>query len=264
VELRDPIAVGEALRGIKPDWVFHLAAFGAYPTQRGMGTMVETNLMTAVALLDACVEIGVDAYVQTGSSSEYGLKDHPAREDEILQPNSHYAITKAAATHYAQLISGQRDLHAVTLRLYSIYGPYEEPSRLIPRLLVHGFDRQLPPLVSPSVARDFVHVEDAVEAILLAAANSHLPRASVYNVASGIQSTVASVVALVRKLLSVTAEPAWSSMESRSWDTSTWVGSPLAIQRDLGWRASIELETGLVKTIEWFQSHPDLLEMYSI
>jgi dolichol-phosphate mannosyltransferase len=226
--------------------------------------MVEANLMAAVALLDACAEMGVDAYVQTGSSSEYGLKDHPAREDEILQPNSHYAITKAAATHYAQLISGQRNLHAVTLRLYSIYGPYEEPSRLIPRLLVNGFNQQLPPLVSPAVARDFVHVDDAVEAILNAAASPNLPRGSVYNVCSGTQSTVASVVALVRKLLAVTSEPVWSSMESRSWDTSTWVGSPLAIQRDLGWLAAIDLETGLTRTIEWFQSHPNLLEMYSV
>ena len=108
--------------------------------------------MAAVTLLDACAAMGVEAYVQTGSSSEYGFKDHPAREDEAIEPNSHYAITKAAATHYAQFTSRQRGLHAVTLRLYSVYGPYEEPSRLIPTLLVSGFERRLPPLVSPAVA----------------------------------------------------------------------------------------------------------------
>lgn len=264
VELQDAASTYQTLRRIGADWVFHLAAFGAYPTQSGIRTMVETNLMAAVALLDACAEIGVEAYVQTGSSSEYGFKDHPARETETLQPNSHYAITKAAATHYAQFTSQQRGLHAVTLRLYSIYGPYEEPARLIPTLLVHGFEGRLPPLVSPVVARDFVYVDDAVEAILQVAAQPGLPHGSIYNVCSGQQSTVASLVSLVRKLLDVAAEPAWSTMESRSWDTHTWVGSPEAIQRDVHWTAAVDLETGLRKMVEWFRQHPDLLKMYAI
>jgi dolichol-phosphate mannosyltransferase len=263
VELRDSAGTREALLRIRPDWVFHLAAFGAYPAQTGMGAMVETNLMAAVTLLDACAAMGVEAYVQTGSSSEYGFKDHPAREDEAIEPNSHYAITKAAATHYAQFTSRQRGLHAVTLRLYSVYGPYEEPSRLIPTLLVSGFERRLPPLVSPAVARDFVFVDDAVEAVLQVAAHPGLPRGSVYNVCSGTQSTVASVVALVRQLLAVAAEPVWSSMESRAWDTNSWVGSPEAIGQQVQWKARVDMETGLRRTVEWFRENPDLLEMYS-
>lgn len=263
VELRDSAGTREALLRIRPDWVFHLAAFGAYPAQTGMGAMVETNLMAAVTLLDACAAMGVEAYVQTGSSSEYGFKDHPAREDEAIEPNSHYAITKAAATHYAQFTSRQRGLHAVTLRLYSVYGPYEEPSRLIPTLLVSGFERRLPPLVSPAVARDFVFVNDAVEAVLQVAAHPGLPRGSVYNVCSGTQSTVASVVALVRQLLAVAAEPVWSSMESRAWDTNSWVGSPEAIGQQVQWKARVNMETGLRRTVEWFRENPDLLEMYS-
>lgn len=263
VDLQDAAAIRETLRRIRPDWVFHLAAFGAYPTQNGMGAMVETNLMSAVALLDACADIGVEAYVQTGSSSEYGFKDHPAGENEVLEPNSHYAITKAAATHYAQFTSRQRSLHAVAVRLYSVYGPYEEPSRLIPTLLVHAFEGRLPPLVSPHTARDFVYVDDAVEAILQVAAHSHLPRGSVYNVCTGKQSTVASVVSLVRELLAVPAEPVWSSMESRSWDTNSWVGSPQAIERDVQWKAAVDIATGLQKTIDWFRAHPDLLAIYT-
>lgn len=264
LDLQDAASTRSTLQQIGADWVFHLAAFGAYPTESGMRTMVDTNLMAAVALLDACADIGVEAYVQAGSSSEYGLKDHPASETEALQPNSHYAITKAAATHYAQLTARQRDLNAVTLRLYSIYGPYEEPARLIPRLLVHGFRGQLPPLVSPDIARDFVYVDDAVEAILKVAGHTNLTRGSVYNVCSGTESTIASVVSVVRKLLHVSAEPVWASMESRSWDTNTWVGSPEAFERDLNWKAGIDVETGIRKTVEWFRAHPELLDMYSV
>src|ERR1051326_6421035 len=76
VEVHDAASTLQTLEQIAPDWVFHLAAFGAYSTQQGFAAMVQTNLMASVALLDACSKVGVEAYVQTGSSSEYGFKDH--------------------------------------------------------------------------------------------------------------------------------------------------------------------------------------------
>ena len=98
VDLTNRDEVRQAVHLIRPDWVFHLAAHGAYSTQTGFARMVDVNLMGCVSVLDACVDAGVEAFIYTGSSSEYGYKDHPPREDEILEPNSHYAITKAAAT----------------------------------------------------------------------------------------------------------------------------------------------------------------------
>src|SRR5262249_5612399 len=141
-------------------------------TQTGIDRMMATNFMGCVNLLDACAEIGVESFVQTGSSSEYGYKDHPPAEDEALEPNSHYAVTKAAATHYCQFTARQHNLHAVTTRLYSIYGPWEEPTRLIPTLIIRGLKGNLPPLVSPRTARDFVYVDDAVEALLQVASQT--------------------------------------------------------------------------------------------
>jgi dolichol-phosphate mannosyltransferase len=64
----------------------------------------------------------------------------------------------------------------VTLRLYSVYGPYEDPRRLIPTLISLGMRNQLPPLVSPDVARDFVAVEDVVDAFMLSAAAPGIER----------------------------------------------------------------------------------------
>ena len=247
VELQDRDGVRRIVSEIKPDWVFHLAAYGAYPTQTVIDRMAGTNLIGSATLLDVCAETGIDAFVQTGSSSEYGYKDHPAAEHETLEPNSPYAVTKAAATHYCQLIARQRNMHAVTVRLYSIYGPYEEPTRLIPTLIVQGFEGKLPPLVSPRTARDFVYVDDAVEAILQVASEPALPRGSIYNVCTGQQSSLEFVVSVARHLLGITAEPVWSSMLGRSWDTDVWVGSPIALERDTGWRAGIDVATGLRK-----------------
>ena len=254
--------VRRAVSLIRPDWVFHLAAHGAYSTQTGLARMVDVNLMGCVSLLDACVETRPEAFVYTGSSSEYGYKDHPPREDEILEPNSHYAITKAAATHYCQFVARNTGVNAVTVRLYSIYGPYEDPRRLIPTLIVHGLRGTLPPLVSPTTARDFVYVDDAVDALVLLAQKSPRPGA-IYNLCTGTQTALASVIETARKLLRVAAEPVWSSMESRSWDTDVWVGSPDAMEKEIGWRPKTDFATGLQKTIDWFRNHPKWMEYYT-
>ena len=212
VDVTDREQVRHAVRLIRPEWVFHLAAHGAYSVQTGFARMVDVNLMGCVSLLDACVEVaGVEAFVCTGSSSEYGYKDHHSLEEEVLEPNSHYAITKAAATHYCQFVARTAGINAVTARLYSVYGPYEDPLRLIPTLAVHALRGTLPPLASPTTARDFVYVDDAVDALVCLARKSTRP-GTVYNVCTGVQTTLASLVETARELLGLTVEPEWSSI----------------------------------------------------
>ncbi|HUO29777.1 MAG TPA: NAD-dependent epimerase/dehydratase family protein [Bryobacteraceae bacterium] len=253
-DLEDAEAIRCCVSKVRPDWVFHLAAYGAYPRQTGIERMIATNLQGSIGLLDACVDVGVEAFVHAGSSSEYGYKDHAAREDEVIQPNSHYAITKAAATHYCQYTAAQRGVKAVTVRLYSIYGPYEDPSRLIPALVIYGLRRALPPLAAPNIARDFVFIDDAVEAMLRVAVAGR-PGAT-YNLCTGVQSTLADVVDAARLLMKVPAEPEWASMPARAWDTDSWLGSPGLTERELGWRARIDLRGGLQYTIDWMLSDP--------
>ncbi len=217
--------------------VFHLAAHGAYSWQDDEAAIHETNVVGTRNALSAGERV-----VVAGSSSEYGLKPHAPGEDEPLEPNSAYAAAKAAATTDAL------ERGAVALRLYSAYGPWEEPDRLIPTLLGRALQGELPPLVSPRVARDFVYVDDVCEAFVLAA---RAEPGRVYNVGSGRQTTVAETVEVTRKLLGIHAEPHWGSMPDRSWDTETWVANPERIKRELGWEPRVELEEGLRRTLDW-------------
>jgi nucleoside-diphosphate-sugar epimerase len=222
------------------DIVFHLAAHGAYSWQEDQDTIRETNVRGTENALRAGTRV-----VVAGSSSEYGLKPKAPSEDDPLEPNSPYAAAKAEATALA-VAQG-----AVVLRLYSAYGPWEEPKRLIPTLLARGLAGELPPLVSPRVARDFVHVDDVCEAFVRAAG---APPGRVYNVGSGRQTTVAEVVRVARRLLAIDAEPEWGSMPDRRWDTETWVANPQRIRDELGWEARIGLEQGLERTLQWLRT----------
>lgn len=260
--LQDRDQVAAIVHSIKPDWIFHLAAFGAYSSQKGFEQMVQTNVLGCASLLDACTATGFEAFVNCGSSSEYGLKDHAPTEDEPIEPNSHYAITKAAATHYCNVAAATRGSRIYTLRLYSIYGPYEEPSRLMPTLVLHAMNGKWPPLVGPRTARDYVFVDDACDAMMSVVNSSGLV-SGIYNVCSGVQTSLQEVVSIAKAMLTVGAKPEWGTMTQRSWDSDIWVGSPAKLQKQSGWRAKTDLQNGIRNTVEWFRRNPEWMRYYA-
>ena len=165
-DLANASQIDALIREVRPEWVFHLAAHGAYSFQHDTVEMARTNFLGTVVLAQACIKVGVKVMVNIGSSSEYGFKDHAPSEDETLEPNSDYAMTKAAATQFCAYTARRHQFPIPTLRLYSVYGPYEEPRRLIPSLVMRAMEGGFPPLVAASTCRDFVHVDDACDAMI--------------------------------------------------------------------------------------------------
>ena len=251
VDFADEGALRQVAEEIRPDWVFHLATHGAYSYQNDLRTIIQTNVLGVINLVEVFAELGFEAFVNTGSSSEYGFKDHAPTEEEWLDPNSYYAVAKSSATLFCRYTAQARRLHIPTLRLYSVYGPYEEPTRLIPTLIEAGLAKCLPVLAAPDTARDYVYVDDVVDAYLLAAATPGLDRGAVYNVGSGRQTTLREVVDIAKRVLNISAEPAWGTMGSRSWDTDVWVADSALIDKQLGWKAAHSFENGFRATVAW-------------
>jgi len=258
VDLTDAQGVARMVGAVRPDWVFHLAAHGAYPVQTNIEEMIRTNVQGTVNLVEACVATGFEAFVNTGSSSEYGWKDHAPAETEPLEPNSHYAITKASGTLFCRFTGRAHRVRLTTLRLYSVYGPWEEPTRLMPTLIRRGRRGELPRLVDPGVARDYVYVDDVVEAYLLAATRDGQEPGSVFNVGTGVQTSLRDAVTIARRVLGIAAEPAWGSMPNRSWDTTVWVADSRAIRTALGWAPRHDFETGFRRMVSWFADRLDI------
>ncbi len=255
-DLGDREEVSGLFRQVRPDWIFHLAAYGAYSAQTGADTMIRTNLAGAWHLLEAGLEIGFEAFVQAGSSSEYGWKPAPACEDDRLEPNSDYAVTKAAATLLGESLARRHGARITTLRLYSVYGPWEEPTRFLPTLIAHGLQKRLPPLVDPAVARDFVHVDDVCEAFLRAAVAGSPP--SIVNVGTGTQTTIGQVVDLARRTFGIASEATWGTFPRRAWDTTSWVADTARMRRELG-LSPRPLAVGFAETVEWARRHRETL-----
>jgi len=261
-DLGDADSVRAAVRTVRPEWVFHLAAHGAYSSQTNFEQMVRTNVTGTINLVEACLDTGFESFVNTGSSSEYGFQDRAPSETDPIRPNSHYALTKAAATLYCGFAAIKHGVRIPTLRLYSVYGPWEEPSRLIPRLIVCGLRNRLPLLVDPNVARDFVYVEDVCDAYIAVAGDTAGDPDSIFNVGTGRQVTLEEIVSMTRRLLAIDAEPHWGTMPNRTWDTTTWVADSAKLQRLLGWKPRHSIEAGMAAMIDWFRALPAVRAYY--
>ncbi|MEZ5218990.1 MAG: NAD-dependent epimerase/dehydratase family protein, partial [Ilumatobacteraceae bacterium] len=135
-ELSDVNSLRTLLRDVDPGAVLHAAAHGAYSWQNDLESMLAVNVRAVSTIIDHCIEREVP-FVQLGSSSEYGWVPGPPAETHRLSPNSDYAVTKAAASHLVEHAALRRGLRGVVARLYSVYGPWEDPRRLMPTVAWH-------------------------------------------------------------------------------------------------------------------------------
>ena len=253
LDLLEPGHVRALLDRLRPAAIFDCTAYGAYSFQTDIDLIYRTNFLACAGLLEDLAQRSIKAYVHSGSSSEYGLNADKPDETVSLIPNSPYAVSKAAAGHLIAYYGKVRGVPCVNLRLYSVYGPYEDSSRLIPTLVERGLRGELPPFVAPDTVRDFVHVDDVCEAFVLAALRmSPEMHGESFNIGSGRETTIREVAELARETFGIEAKPAFGAMEQRAWDTADWSANAGKAARVLEWSARTTLAEGFRRTVDWW------------
>lgn len=256
VDLTDLAAARNFVDAIRPATVFDCVAFGAYSFETDPDLIYRTNFTAFVHLVELMAGAGgLRAYVHAGSSSEYGTNSDSPAETAALVPNSHYAVSKAAAGSYIAYAGKTRQIPVVNLRLYSVYGPYEDASRLIPAVISRGLQKTYPSFVDPDTARDLVYVDDVCEAFVLAAAKMTPDLyGEAFNIGSGRQTTIRELAETARATFTIPDPPSFGEMSGRHWDLKVWQSDPRKAERLLDWRARTELSDGLRRTAEWVQA----------
>lgn len=254
LDLLLPTSLQNAMESVAPAVVFNCSSYGAYSFEADADRIHRTNYLATISLLEACVRMKVKAYVNAGSSSEYGFNCTAPTEDALLLPDSHYAVSKAATAQAIRFYGKAHKLPCANLRLYSLYGPYEDSSRLIPVLAEHVLRGELPTFAHPETSRDFIYVGDAVEAFITAASRIRVlePGAS-YNIGSGVKTTLSELAQLTQLEFSIATPPQFNSTHARAWDHGDWYGAPELAHRTFNWKAETPLRDGLVKTVAWWK-----------
>lgn len=256
LNLQDPVSVRSVLYRVQPQTIFDCSSFGAYSFEQEYERIHSTNYLSFIRLMEEISELNVSAYIHAGSSSEYGLNASAPRESDVLIPNSHYAVSKAATSQAIAFYGKMRGIPVVNLRLYSVYGPYEDSSRLIPVLCEQSLHGKFPIFANPKVTRDFVHIDDVIAAFINAAL--HIGPAIAgesFNIGTGIQTSLADLADLTKKLFDIQDEVQFNSDIGRAWDLDSWYANPKKAKEVLGWTAEIKLEQGLVSTRNWWQAY---------
>jgi len=107
--------------------------------------------------------------------------------------------------------------------------------------------------------RDYIYVEDVINAYLLVASGKKQETGAIYNVGSGVQTTLREVVQVAQKVLNISKEPLWGTMKQRMWDTNTWVANSQKLQNKFEWHAGYTFEQGFRKMVDWFVANPQFL-----
>lgn len=254
LNLLDPISLNAFLARFEPLTIFDCSSFGAYSFEKDWERIHATNYSTLIRTLETLSNRGIAAYIHSGSSSEYGVNAKGPEESSMLLPNSHYAVSKAAASMAVSYFGKHLGMPVANLRLYSIYGPYEDSSRLISVLCEKSLRGELPPFAAKKISRDFIHVDDVVEVFVDAASKmGDGIRGESFNIGTGRQTSLETLARTAGKIFDISQEPEFDPGVGRAWDVEDWYANPAKAANLLGWRAHIDLENGLVATREWWR-----------
>ena len=254
VDLLVDANLDKLLEDVRPRTVFDCVAYGAYSFETESPLIYQTNFLLTAKLLSRLEARGISRYLHAGSSSEYGDNAAAPREDAPPEPNSDYAVSKAACANLIRYYGRKKKLPCANLRLYSVYGPLEDSSRLIPALVRRGLEGGYPDFVDPETSRDFVYVDDASESFVDAALNlKEEDYGESFNVGSGRKTTIRDVAAAAKEVFSLSSEANFRSMPERRWDVADWFASTEKTEKRLGWKASTSLRDGLQATADWYK-----------
>ncbi len=243
--------------------VYHLAAVRSVPRSLDEPDLVEdVNVRGTLNVLLAARLSGARV-VFASSSSVYGHQERfPLREGATPRPHSPYAATKLAGEIYCQTWWRAFRVPTIALRFFNVYGPGMDPrgpyALVVPvfiealldgrRVVIHGDGRQ---------ARDFTHVDDVVDAMVLAATAPAAANGSVVNIGGGRTPTsISELLDIIARHVGVAAEASFEP--ARAGDMLRTEADVSLARALLGYEPSISLDDGIRGTVAWFRARREV------
>ena len=266
-DIRDYQACLQASRSV--DAIFHQAALRSVPkSMKAPHDYNAVNIDGILNLLEAARENNVKRFVFASSSSIYGDPDEfPEREDFYPLLISPYALSKLAGEYYLRVFSKNYGLETVALRYFNVYGPRQalddEYAVVVPKFIHCILNNEPPPIFGDGKqSRDFTHIDNIVEANLLAAtasinkqlsAISHEPiKHFVFNIANGEDSTILTLVDILNKIIGKNIKPKFLPL--RPGDVFKTHADISKAKNILGFNPKVSFEEGLKRTVEYWKT----------
>jgi nucleoside-diphosphate-sugar epimerase len=254
-DFRDPRLLNQAVTGCEV--LFHLAAIVSVPwTVENPVDSAAVNEMGTLQVLEAARRHHVRRFIGASSCAVYGDGSrNPKQENMPPKPLSPYAIQKLVGEQYARLYSELYGMETLFLRYFNVYGPRQDPSSpysgVISIFMNRAIAGQSPVIYGDGKQyRDFVFVNDVVQANLLAAA-AKPAGGHVFNIGTGEFIRIRELWQIIRKIAGTTAEPVFEPQ--RPGEILESLADIDRARCELGFTPAHPLEKGLQITLEWYR-----------
>lgn len=256
VDLRDSSSVDTCIKQIKPDFIFHVGAYGVDSRQKDYYTATSTNIIGTMNLLNSVRDIGCKKFINVGTCMEYGDKKEIIREDSYLEPDSIYGSTKASATIIAHQIAAENNISLVTLRPFGIFGEKEGSHKFFPYIILSILEGKEVNLTPCEQYRDYCYIDNIMDGFVLAAKNEDIKN-QIFNIASGEIFKLKHFVDIIYKEVGLKNQPNFGALPYRK--NEVWKQQPdtTKIKTLLNWEPKVSLEEGIKRTINWYQENKE-------
>ena len=231
----------------KPDIVIHSAWEGVGGPERA-GDIQLDNIRTTVELLDSAIAAGVGRFVGIGSQAEYGRHDRRIDEGAATHPFLLYGAAKLSAYHLTRQRAAEAGIGFAWLRLFSPYGPGDNPNWLIPSVAAQILAGQAPRTSAGTQKWDYLHIADCARGILAAVVTESAQ--GVFNLSSGRAVTVRSIVERIRDLACPGLQLTFGDIPFGPNQIMHLEGDCGRLSAATGWAPRILIEDGLVSVVE--------------
>lgn len=260
IDVRDNEAVSLCMGKIKPDYVFHMAAYGVDSRQKNYVTAAETNLIGTLNIVMAAGLVGCEKLLNTGTSMQYGNKPCAIKEEDYYGPTNIYGSTKGAATIIAHQAAAEYNLDIATIIPFGVFGEKEGSHKFFPHVILSALEDGEISLSPCEQYRDYCYIENIIDGFVMAAVNKEF-RNEIFNIGSGNVFKLRHYVKLIMKRFESGKEVCYGAVEYRKNDL--WSPQPdlTKIRAKLEWEPKVGLEEGIDRTVEWFRENH---EKYSV
>lgn len=251
-DILDLNAVATASKGV--DYIFHEAAIPSVPKSVAdpLGTD-GPNLRGTLNMLEAARQNGVKRFVFAASSAAYGNDPAlPKTEAMLPSPISPYAVQKVASELYLQSYAQVFGVTTIALRYFNVFGPRQDPSSqysgVLARFLSMMSDGKTPTIYGDGeTSRDFVYVDNVVQANMLAVLAGDHVAGKVYNVATGRSVTLTQAYQAIKEVTRYQGGVQYE--EERVGDVRHSVADISKARQELGYSPTISFEQGLTRML---------------
>jgi len=253
-ELTRPDHLGPKLERFQPHAVVHLAWQGVLNSARNDAGQA-ANITQALDLVRLAHTAGAKHWLGLGSQAEYGPCANRIDESTPTQPTTLYGAAKLTTGRQAQSLCESLGLRFAWLRLFSSYGPQDDPSWLIPYVALKLLGGERPTTTTGEQRWDYIYVDDVAAAVVATAESSGAT--GMFNLGSGTTATIRSIIERLRDAIDPTAEVGFGEVPYRPDQVMHLEANITRLQAATGWRPQMSLDEGLERTVAWCRTLSD-------